>query len=258
MAKSKFKITADTIELAFQNITKHIQDKQWWDDEKKRQKAIKLYKKLKLEKFFNLAKSDYKKYSDKIQSSLNVWCHRCINNKQWKKLKNNILQAQQKLNTRRDTPSVDKNEITEHENTISLSASAYKLLQNISKNENKSVSDVIISSLEAKPESIKSDNKSKQSFKIMDAIKNTQPDGKDLKVHQKIKKGGLKTIELWHYAGGQCQASSKVTHKRCKRITPELAIKHQIINDIDYEYAVCHTHDNDKSELDQSDINITS
>lgn len=258
MAKNKFKITADTIELAFQNITKHLQDKQWWDDEKKRQKAIKLYKKLKLEKLFNLAKSDYKKYSDKIQSSLNVWCHRCINNKQWKKLKNNILHAQQKLNTHRKTPSIDKEEVAERNKTISLSASAYKLLLNMSKNENKSVSEVIISSLDTKSESIKSDKNNKQNFKTMEAIKNTQPDDKDLKVHQKTKKGGLKTIELWHYAGGQCQALSKVTQKRCKRITPELSIKHQIINDIDYEYAVCHTHNNDKSELDQSDVNIIS
>ena len=257
MAKNKFKINADTIDLAFQNITRHLQDKQWWDDEKSRQKAVKIYKKLKLEKLFNLAKQDFQKYSKKIQNSLNVWCHRCINNKQWKKLKNSIVQAQQKLNTHLETPVIDKDKIPEREKTISLSSAAYKLLQNISKNKNKSVSEIIMSSLVPKIESKTNDSKNNQSIKTMDAIKNTQPDIRDLKVHEKKKKGGLNAIELWHYAGGQCQALSKVTKKRCKRITPELSIKHQIINNIDYEYAVCHTHNNDKSELDQSDINVT-
>lgn len=256
MTKIKFLLNAENIELAYQNISHSLQDSEWWNSEKKRQKAIKIYKKLKLEKLFDLAKRDYEKYKKKIQKSLNNWCNQCINSEQWKQLRNSIQQAQNQISDHIETQIKIRNNKPKQEKNISLSDSAYQLLYNFSQQEKKSISDIIISKFSPNTKSQAVENKSTQSFKTIDAIKNTKPDNQDLKTHEKVKKGKINIIELWHYAGGQCQALSKVTQKRCKRITPELSIKHQVIKGIDYEFAVCHTHDNDKSQLDQTDLNL--
>ena len=260
MLKNQFKLNADAIELTFHNITQYLQDNNWWDSEKKRLKAIKVYKKLKLKKLFKLAKKDFKKYSSKVQTSLNKWCKECINNTQWKTLRESILQAgtqlKSQLKTLEKSPAQTAIANIGKETNISLSNTAYELLQKAAAHEKKSISALIIATFKNKK--ITADQKPESGVKIIEAIKNTQPDKKELKSHEKSRTGNPNTIEIWHYAGGQCQALSKVTQKRCKRITPDLSHKHQIIDKIDYEYAVCHTHDNNKSQLDQSAINIKS
>ena len=250
MAKNKYKIKTDTIELTFQYISQYLHDKKWWNDEKKRLKAIKVYKKLKLEKLFNLTKKDTGKYGSNFQTSLNDWCKRCINDKQWKKLKNSTNQHQDQ------TKAIPKE--SKQEKTISLSNKAYELLHNAAGQEKTSISDLIISILEHKTENPVIETDDNKPVKIIEAIKNNKLDKEKLKTYEKLKKDNHKVIELWHYAGGQCQALAKVTQKRCKRITPELSIKHQIIGDIDYEFAVCRSHNNDTSQLDQSNIDLKS
>ncbi|MDX2504337.1 MAG: hypothetical protein QNL62_07660 [Gammaproteobacteria bacterium] len=248
MAKNKYNIKTDSIELTFQYISQYLHDQKWWKNEKQRLKAIKVYKKLKLEELYNIAKQDNGKYKSNFQASINDWCKRCINDKQWKKLKNSINQAKLQAETKESN----------QEKTISLSNKAYELLHNAARQKKSSISDLIIPLLEHKIENLPVETDENKPVQIIEAIKNIELNKKKLKTYEKVTKGKQKVIELWHYAGGQCQALSKTTHKRCKRITPELSIKHQIIGDIDYEFAVCHTHNNDTSQLDQSDINIKS
>ena len=246
MKKNKYHIKKNDIEIMFQHISQNIHDKKWWKDEKKRLKAIKLYKKLNLKKRFKLTKKNKDKYYSHFLTKLNDWCEQCLNNKQWKRIKNSINQAQE--------PTKE----IKQEKTISLSDKAYELLHDVARQEKISISELILSKLEDKEEKLIVESNDTEPVVIIEAIKNKKLSEKKLITHKKTKKGNKNIIELWHYAGGQCQALSKVTQKRCKRITPNLSIKHQVIGNIDYQFAVCHSHNNDTSQLDQSNIDLKS
>ena len=127
-------------ELTFQYISQYLHDQKWWKNEKQRLKAIKVYKKLKLEELYNIAKQDNGKYKSNFQASINDWCKRCINDKQWKKLKNSINQAKLQAETKESN----------QEKTISLSNKAYELLHNAARQKKSSISDLIIPLLEHK------------------------------------------------------------------------------------------------------------
>jgi len=246
MKKNKYNIKKNDIDIIFQHISQNIHDKDWWKDEKERLKAIKIYKKLNLKKYFKLTKKNKDKYQSHFLTKLSDWCKRCLSNKQRKKLKNSISQ----------TNELSKE--VKQENIISLSNKAYELLHDVARQEKMSISELIISKLERKDENLIIETKETEPAVIIEAIENKKLSEKNLKTQKKVKKGNNNVIELWHYAGSQCQALSKVTQKRCKRITPNLSIKHQIIGDIDYEFAVCHSHNNDASQLDQSNIDLKS
>ena len=243
MAKNKYNIKIDDVELTFDYISRFLQDNKNWKNEKSRLKAIKLYKKLRLEELFNLTKKDNDKNKSTFLNSLISWCKQFINSKQWKQLKNKIKHAK------------SHHTDSEQEVALTLSPKAFKLLQNIAQQENKSISELIISVLEHKIEAPvnPTDNNSEIKFT---AIANDKLIKEKIKAYKIVKKDNQSVIELWQYAGGQCQALSQTTHQRCKRITPELSIRQQLIGNIVYEFAVCHTHNKDKSQLDQSYLKI--
>jgi len=242
MAKNKYDVKKYDIDLTFQHISCYINDQKWWADEKKRLKAVKLYKQLKLKKLFTLTKQDYEKYAKSFLKTVNDWCKRCIDSKQWKKLTNSISQPQQQIKE------------LKQENSISLSDKAYTLLQDLAKQENTSISEVIISRLSKKEKisTIKTDDSEEKA--ITKESDNIQLDAIQPIAYKHKKKGSQSVIELWQFAGGQCQALSKATHKRCKRITPDLSMKQQEVDGVIYEFSVCHTHNNDKSQLDSEYI----
>jgi hypothetical protein len=244
MAKNKYNIKIDDVELTFHYISQFLYDNKKWKDEKNHLKAIKLYKKLRLEELFNLTKKDNEDNKSTFINSLLTWCKQFIKTKQWKQLRHKIKQAK---NNHIDS---------EQEIAPTLSPKALKLLQNIARQENKSISELIISVLEHKIEHPinPTDNNSEKKFA---AITNDKLIKEKIKAYKIIKKDNQSVIELWHYAGGQCQALSQTTHQRCKRITPELSIRQQFIGNIVYEFAVCHTHNKDKSHLDQSYLKLT-
>ena len=176
MTKIKFQLNAENIELAYHNISHSLQDSEWWNSEKKRQKALKIYKKLKLEELFDLARRDYEKYKNKIQKSLNNWCNQCINSKQWKQLRNSIRQAQHQISDQIETQIKIRSKKQKQEKNISLSDAAYQLLFNFSQQEKKSFSDIIISKFTPDTNNQPVENKPRQSFRKIDAIINTKPD----------------------------------------------------------------------------------
>lgn len=246
MGKNKYNINKNDVELTFQRVSHYIHDKKWWKDEKKRLKAIKIYKKLNLEKLFNLTKEDKDQYSIQFLDTLKDWCKRCINSKQWKKLKQSINQIQ----LQKKEPGQEKD--------ISISNKAYELLHNASRQENTPVSELIISMLKHRTENLTAKINNNNLKQIIEKIEDNEPEQVHLVTYEKIKKGNQYIIELWHYAGGQCQALSKATQKRCKRITPELSMKRQNIGDTVYEFSVCHTHTKDASLLDPTYISLKS
>jgi len=241
MAKNKYNIKIDDIELTFHYILQFLHDKKNWKDEKNRLKAIKIYKKLKLEELFNLTKKDKDKST--FLKSLIVWCKQCIKSKQWKQLRNTIKKAK------------NKRIELEQDVTLIVSPKALKLLQNKACQENKSISELIISLLEPAIEQPINPTNNSTDIKFT-TIANDKLIEEKIKAYKIINKNNQSVIELWHYAGGQCQALSKTTHQRCKRITPELSIKQQLIGNIVYEFSVCHTHNKDKAELDQSYLKL--
>lgn len=242
MEKNKYDINKNDIELTFQHISHYIDDKKWWKDEKKRLKAIKIYKKLNLEKLFNLTKKDKDKYGLHFLSTLSDWCKRCINSKQWKKLKQSVNQIQ-----------LRKKELGQKKN-ISISNKAYELLHHASRQENTSVSELIVFMLEHRAENLTAKINNNKLNQITEKTEDNEADEVHSITYEKIKKGNQYIIELWHYAGGQCQALSKATQKRCKRITPELSMNRQTIGDTVYEFSVCHTHTKETSLLDPTYI----
>ncbi|MBF0263950.1 MAG: hypothetical protein HQL46_01665 [Gammaproteobacteria bacterium] len=235
MTKNDFKLNKNQIETAYQQIKRSISNHDWWENEKHRNKAIKKFKKLKLDSFYEKIKVDSQQYLTQFVSLIKKWCASCLDKKHWEKLRQEIeANINHQIKDKENSP-----------NSIELSQEACQLLLHSSEQSGKSISDLIIENFKE----IKTSNTENQALDFS-TIDNTDFIAQKLSQHDIVNKNGQNTIEVWKLAGGQCQSISKATQKRCKRISPDLAITQQIINDICYEYAVCATHNKSNSELD--------
>lgn len=267
MSKSNYNLNRNDIEIAFYQITENLSNKKWWKNKKAQIKAINNYNKLRLQEHFEQSRSDSNQYADKFLSVLKIWCKRCLDTEHWKKLKKslkkniNLQEIQQ------------KNEITFESQltSIHLTQDACHLLTDAADKAGLSVSNFIINLLDrpqasdtvitkstcdstsGTEESIEEKTTEQKELKF-EPIENKEVIAEQLKNYSVIDKAGQATIELWHLAGGQCQCMSKITNKRCKKISPNLAIKKRIIDGICYEYAVCNTHNKLATRIDNSFI----
>jgi hypothetical protein len=232
----KNKIKISDIEISFQYITDCINNKKYWKAEKKHLKALRLYKKNKIDKLYNSSKED-NKYKEILLVQLNDWCNQCLNTKKWENFKQVINHY-----------SYHHKAVDELKN-IKLTNKTYQLLNGVALQENISVSELISLMIEAKVDNLPHQNNDNEITKTFTEENNNIVDEEQLLTYEIVKKDNYDTIDLSPYAGGQCQALSQTTKKRCKKITPLLSIKNQQIGDIIYEFSVCQTHNKETSKL---------
>ena len=87
---SKLKIKKADLLLVCENISQNVHNSYWWKNDKKLLKALKVYKKLKINEYYNLVKKGNKKYRPKLHKSLNKWCSNCLTAKQCESIKKDI------------------------------------------------------------------------------------------------------------------------------------------------------------------------